>query len=334
MKFKIKTYEVKDMNKINWAVLGPGTIAADFAKAINEVNGKIYAVGSRNIEKARDFANKYNIEKAYGDYGEMLKDDNIDVVYIATPHCNHYEYIIKSLNNNKNVFCEKAITVNGKQLKEIVELANEKKLIVAEAMTIYHMPLYKKLRKIVDDGKLGKIKMIQVNFGSLKEYDVTNRFFSPDLAGGALLDIGTYALSFTRYFLSSQPEEILTTVKKFETGVDEQSGIILKNSDDEMAVISLTMRAKQPKRGIVCGELGYITVENFPRADKATITYTDGSVEIIEEGHGSKALEYEIECVNSMVMSKTGNDTLRLSVDVMDIMDEVRKQWNLSYTFE
>jgi predicted dehydrogenase len=334
MKFKIKTYEVKDMNKINWAVLGPGTIAADFAKAINEVNGKIYAVGSRNIEKARDFANKYNIEKAYGDYDEMLKDDNIDVVYIATPHCNHYEYIIKSLNNNKNVFCEKAITVNGKQLKEIVELANEKKLIVAEAMTIYHMPLYKKLRKIVDDGKLGKIKMIQVNFGSLKEYDVTNRFFSPDLAGGALLDIGTYALSFTRYFLSSQPEEILTTVKKFETGVDEQSGIILKNSDDEMAVISLTMRAKQPKRGIVCGELGYITVENFPRADKATITYPDGSVEIIEEGHGSKALEYEIECVNSMVMSKTGNDTLRLSVDVMDIMDEVRKQWNLSYTFE
>ncbi|CUU46004.1 Gfo/Idh/MocA family protein [Clostridium beijerinckii] len=322
------------MNKINWAILGPGTIAADFAKAINEVNGKIYAVGSRNIEKARDFANKYNIEKAYGDYDEMLKDDNIDVVYIATPHCNHYEYIIKSLNNNKNVFCEKAITVNGKQLKEIVDLANEKKLIVAEAMTIYHMPLYKKLRKIVDDGKLGKIKMIQVNFGSLKEYDVTNRFFSPDLAGGALLDIGTYALSFTRYFLSSQPEEILTTVKKFETGVDEQSGIILKNSDDEMAVISLTMRAKQPKRGIVCGELGYITVENFPRADKATITYPDGSVEIIEEGHGPKALEYEIECVNSMVMSKTGNDTLRLSVDVMDIMDEVRKQWNLSYTFE
>ncbi|NRT77528.1 Gfo/Idh/MocA family protein [Clostridium beijerinckii] len=322
------------MNKINWAILGPGTIAADFANAINEVNGKTYAVGSRNIEKARDFANKYKIEKAYGDYDEMLKDDNIDVVYIATPHCNHYDYIIKSLNNNKNVFCEKAITVNGKQLKEIVELANEKKLIVAEAMTIYHMPLYKKLRKIVDDGKLGKIKMIQVNFGSLKEYDVTNRFFSPDLAGGALLDIGTYALSFTRYFLSSQPEEILTTVKKFETGVDEQSGIILKNSDDEMAVISLTMRAKQPKRGIVCGELGYITVENFPRADKATITYPDGSVEIIEEGHGSKALEYEIECVNSMVMSKTGNDTLRLSVDVMDIMDEVRKQWNLSYTFE
>nr|WP_312291735.1 Gfo/Idh/MocA family oxidoreductase [Clostridium chromiireducens] len=322
------------MNKINWAILGPGTIAEDFARAINEVNGSLYSVGSRNIEKAKEFAKKYNAEKAYGDYDEMLRDEEIDVVYISTPHCNHYEYIMKSLNNNKNVFCEKAITVNGKQLAEIVELAKEKNLIVAEAMTIYHMPLYKKLRKLVDDGKLGKIKMIQVNFGSLKEYDVTNRFFSPDLAGGALLDIGTYALSFTRYFLSSQPDEILTTVKKFETGVDEQSGIILKNADDEMAVVSLTMRAKQPKRGIVCGELGYITVENFPRADKATITYPDGSVEIIEDGDISKALIYEVQDINNCILKKNSSDTLGLSVDVMNIMDEVRKQWGLKYSFE
>lgn len=322
------------MNKINWAILGPGTIAEDFARAINEVNGSLYSVGSRNIEKAKEFAKKYNAEKAYGDYDEMLRDEEIDVVYISTPHCNHYEYIMKSLNNNKNVFCEKAITVNGKQLAEIVELAKEKNLIVAEAMTIYHMPLYKKLRKLVDEGKLGKIKMIQVNFGSLKEYDVTNRFFSPDLAGGALLDIGTYALSFTRYFLSSQPDEILTTVKKFETGVDEQSGIILKNVDDEMAVVSLTMRAKQPKRGIVCGELGYITVENFPRADKATITYPDGSVEIIEDGDISKALIYEVQDINNCILKKNSSDTLGLSVDVMNIMDEVRKQWGLKYSFE
>ncbi len=322
------------MNKLNWAILGPGTIAADFAKAISEVNGSVYAVGSRSIEKAKKFADEHKVKKAYGDYDEMLKDDEIDVVYISTPHCNHYEYIMKSLKNNKNVFCEKAITVNSNQLKEIISLAKEKNLMVAEAMTIYHMPLYKKLRKLVDDGKIGNIKMIQVNFGSLKEYDVTNRFFSPDLAGGALLDIGTYALSFTRYFLSSQPEEILTTVKKFETGVDEQSGIILKNLDDEMAVISLTMRAKQPKRGIVCGELGYITVENFPRADKATITYPDGSMEIIEDGNTSKALIYEVEDMNNCIIKKDNNDTLKLSSDVMDIMDEVRRQWDLKYTFE
>ncbi|WP_077846253.1 Gfo/Idh/MocA family protein [Clostridium puniceum] len=322
------------MDRINWAILGPGTIAADFAKAIMEVNGNVYAVGARNLEKAQAFSDNYKVEKVYGDYNEMLKDEEIDIVYISTPHSNHYEYIIESLKNNKHVLCEKAITVNATQLNEIVKLSKEKNLIVSEAMTIYHMPLYKKLHKLVEDGKLGKIKMIQVNFGSLKEYDVTNRFFSSDLAGGALLDIGTYALSFTRYFLSSQPEEILTTVKKFETGVDEQSGIILKNSDDEMAVISLTMRAKQPKRGIVCGELGYLTVGNFPRADSATITYPDGKVEVIEEGDTSKALIYEVEDMNNCIMKKINNDTLGLSVDVMKIMDEVRKQWGLKYSFE
>lgn len=322
------------MNNIKWAILGPGTIAADFAKAIEEVNGSVYAVGSRNLEKAKKFASNVNVQKVYGDYEEMLQDDEIDVVYISTPHCNHYEYIMKSLKHNKHVFCEKAITVNGEQLREISNLAKEKNLVVAEAMTIYHMPLYKKLRELVDNGKLGKIKMVQVSFGSLKEYDVNNRFFSQDLAGGALLDIGTYALSFTRYFLSSEPREVLTTVKKFETGVDEQSGIILKNNDDEMAVISLTMRAKQPKKGVVAGELGYITVDNFPRADKATITYPDGSVELIEAGETSKALIYEVEDMNNYVLSRSNTDTLGLSIDVMNIMDEVRNQWGIKYSFE
>lgn len=322
------------MNNINWAILGPGTIAADFAKAIEEVNGGVYSVGSRNLEKAKKFASNINVEKIYGNYEEMLEDKNIDVVYISTPHCNHYEYIMKSLQNNKHVFCEKAITVNGNQLREISNLAKEKNLVVAEAMTIYHMPLYKKLRQLVDSGKLGKIKMVQVSFGSLKEYDVNNRFFSQDLAGGALLDIGTYALSFTRYFLSSQPKEILTTVKKFETGVDEQSGIILKNDDEEMAVISLTMRAKQPKKGVVAGELAYITVDNFPRADKATITYPDGRVEVIEAGETSKALIYEVQDMNNYVLNKRNEDTFVLSIDVMNIMDEVRNQWGIKYSFE
>lgn len=315
------------MNNIKWAILGPGRIAEEFVKAIVQVNGSLYAVGARTIEKAKKFGNKYNAEKIYGNYDEMLFDDGIDVVYISTPHCNHYEYIMKSLKNNKHVFCEKAITVTGEQLKEIVNLAREKNLIVAEAMTIYHMPLYEKLHEILDMGKIGKLKMVQVSFGSCKEYDITNRFFSKELAGGALLDIGTYALSFARYFLSSQPDEVLTTVKRFETGVDEQSGIVLKNCDDEMAVVSLTMRAKMPKRGVIAGELGFISVDNFPRADKAIITYLDGRVEVIEAGETSKALVYEVNDMNKYILNKDNKVTLGLSVDVMEIMDEIREQW-------
>lgn len=323
------------MENINWAILGPGTIASEFAQAMSEVDCKVYAVASRSFERAKSFANKFGIENVYDDYDKMLENKNVDVVYISTPHCNHYEYIMKSLQNGKHVLCEKAITVNGSQLSDIVTLAIEKNLIVAEAMTIYYMPLYKKLKEIVESGSLGKIKMIQVSFGSCKDYDVNNRFFSQDLAGGALLDIGTYALSFTRYFMSTQPNEILTTVKNFETGVDEQSGIILKNSNDEMAVISLTMRAKMPKKGIVACELGFITVENFPRASKATITYTDGGrVETLEYGDTEKALKYEIEYVNNCISNKIKANTLESSIDVMNLMDEIRNQWGLRYTFE
>jgi predicted dehydrogenase len=321
------------MNRLKWAILGPGAMATDFAKAIIEANGSIYAVGARTLAKAQAFARSYPIANTYGSYEALLKDAEIDVVYIATPHSNHYEYIMASLQNNKHVFCEKAITVNSQQLRQIVNLAAQKKLVVAEAMTIYHMPLYKKIRTIMNSGQIGKLKMIQVSFGSCKEYDVTKRFFREELAGGALLDIGTYALSFTRYFLSSQPNEILTTMKRFETGVDEQSAIILKNSGDEMAVISLTMRAKMPKRGIIVGELGFITVDDFPRAAKATINYLDGKVEVLEVGDTAQALVYEVEDMNHYIANRNA-DTVALSIDVMSIMDEVRRQWGLKYSFE
>lgn len=322
------------MKKLKWAIIGPGFQASEFLQALREADGDICAVGSRNIEEAQGFADKYNIGKAYGDSYEMLKDNEIDVVYISTPHTNHYEYIMESLRNNKHVLCEKAITVNGTQLNEIVKLSEEKNLVVMEAMTIFHMPLYKKLREILRSGQLGKLKMIQVSFGSCKEYDINNRFFNINLAGGALLDIGTYALSFTRYFLSEKPEEVLTTVKKFETGVDEQSGIVLKNAQDETAVISLTMRAKMPKRGVVAGEKGYITVDDFPRAQVATITYTDGTKELIEVGETSKALVYEVEDMTRYILEKEKSDLLQLSVDVLETMDEVRRQWDMKYPFE
>lgn len=312
---------------LNWAILGPGAIAKEFAQALNNKGIRIYAVGSRNLEKAEKFAKEHNVEKAYGNYSEMLKDEKIDVVYISTPHNNHYQYVMESLKNNKHVLCEKAITVNSKELSDIIKLAEEKNLVVLEAMTIYHMPLYKELKNIINSGKIGPIKMLQISFGSCKEYDVQNRFFNKDLAGGALLDIGTYALSFVRFFMNAQPQEILTTMKKFETGVDEQSGIVLRNDKDEMAVINLTMRAKMPKRGVVGGEKGFIVVDNFPRAQRATITYTDGTQEIIEVGDTSKALEYEIDDM-IIAISNRNDKTLSLSYDVMKLISSIQDKWD------
>lgn len=322
------------MKKLKWGILGPGSIARDFAQALNRVNGEVYAVASRNKERAEKFARENNVKKAYGSYDEIIKDKDIDVVYIATPHSNHYEYIIKSLNNNKHVLCEKAITVNERELEEALKIARENNLVLEEAMTLFHMPLYEKVIKKINNEDLGKVNMVQVSFGSFKEYDENNRFFNLDLAGGALLDIGTYALSFARYFLSSMPEEILSTVKKAKTGVDEESGIILKTKEDEVATISLAFRSKMPKRGIVSCDNGFITINNFPRANKATINYLDGAVEVIECGEEEKALDYEVIFMEERIKENKESNSIDLTYDVTKIMNKVRKDWGIVYPFE
>lgn len=323
------------MDKLNWGILGTGWIAHEMGKALNAVNGEIYAVCDISLEKAEAYAQEFGVTKAYGSADEMLADNAVQIVYIATPHNLHYLWMKKALLAGKHVFCEKSITVNSRQLEECVAIAQEKGLVICDGATLLHMPLYKKLKQMILDGAIGEVKMVQVNFGSCKEYDVKNRFFSKELAGGALLDIGVYAASFARYFMKSKPNTILTTANYFETGVDETSGIILKNPDGEMAVMALTMRAKQPKRGVVAGEKGFIEINEYPRAQKAVITYTeDGRREIVEIGESERALEYEVQDMQEYVRSQGGKENLQIVRDVMEILTAVRSQWGMVYPFE
>ncbi|MDO4555665.1 MAG: Gfo/Idh/MocA family oxidoreductase, partial [Lachnospiraceae bacterium] len=196
------------MKKLNWGILGTGWIAHEMGEALKAVNGEIYAVCDVTIEGARKYAGEFGVAKAYGSAEEMIADKDVDIIYIATPHNLHYEYLLKSVKAGKHVFCEKAITVNSRQLEECVAIAKEKGLVICDGMTLLHMPLYKELKTIVDSGEIGTVKMVQVNFGSCKEYDVKNRFFSKELAGGALLDIGVYATTFARYFMKSKPNVV------------------------------------------------------------------------------------------------------------------------------
>lgn len=323
------------MDKLNWGILGTGWIAHEMGKALNAVNGEIYAVCDISLEKAEVYAQEFGVMKAYGSADEMLADNAVQIVYIATPHNLHYLWMKKALLAGKHVFCEKSITVNSRQLEECVAIAQEKGLVICDGATLLHMPLYKKLKQMILEGAIGEVKMVQVNFGSCKEYDVKNRFFSKELAGGALLDIGVYAASFARYFMKSKPNTILTTANYFETGVDETSGIILKNPDGEMAVMALTMRAKQPKRGVVAGEKGFIEINEYPRAQKAVITYTeDGRREIVEIGESERALEYEVQDMQEYVRSQGGKENLQIVRDVMEILTAVRSQWGMVYPFE
>ncbi len=323
------------MGKLNWGMAGCGTIGSEMARALKESGSALYGVTCRTKEKREAFAAKYGIPHAYEDYERMLHEKDIDIVYIATPHNMHYEQIKAALEAGKHVLCEKAVCINSSQLEELMELAAGKGLILKEAMTLSHMPLYVKLKELIASGEIGTVKMVQVNFGSNKEYDVRNRFFSKELAGGALLDIGGYAVTFARIFMDAQPDVTLTTVKYFETGVDEQSGILLKNEKEQMAVIALTMRAKQPKRGIVTGDKGYIEIYDYPRADRAVITDTaTGLTRTIQEGDSREALCYEAKAMEEAVLGREPNRTLGLSKDVMDILTEVRRQWGMRYPFE
>lgn len=318
-----------------WATLGTGVIANELAQALQSLGGQLYSVANRTYDKGVEFAQKYGIKKVYREIDDVFEDDEVDIIYISTPHNTHINYLRKALAKGKHVLCEKSITLNSEELEEAIKLAQEQHVILAEAMTIYHMPIYQELNQVLQSGKLGKLKMIQMNFGSYKEYDMNNRFFSRSLAGGALLDIGVYALSFTRWFMTSSPDQILSQVKLAPTGVDEQAGILLMNKEGEMATLTLSLHAKQPKRGTVVYEKGYIELFEYPRGQKAVITFTEDShQESIESGETSQALMYEVLDMEQAVAGQRDKMHLDYTRDVMDIMTKLRRDWGLTYPEE
>ncbi len=323
------------MKDIHWAVLGTGAIANEMARTLERNGRHFYAVGSRSPEKAAAFGEKYGIQKVYSNLKHMFSDPAVDAVYIATPHNTHFAYIKKALENGKHVLAEKAITLNSDELREAADLAKAKGVVLAEAQTIYHMPLYKELRELLASGKLGRVNLVTMNFGSFKEYDMGNRFFNRTLAGGAMLDIGVYALSFVRWFLDSKPEDLMSQVKTAPTGVDEQAGLLMTNKEGQMAAVMLSLRSKQPKRGMVSCEKGYIEIMEYPRAWEAKITYADsGNVEVIRAGDCAQALMYEIADMETAIAGSPEGMYLSYTEDVMDMMTRFRKEWGVSYPEE
>ena len=321
---------------LNWAVLGVGVIANEMANALRKQGKNLYGVANRTHAKAVAFAEKYSVPKVYGAIDEIFSDPNIDVIYITTPHNTHYPFMKRALEAGKNILVEKSVTLNSRELDEMIALAAEKNLVLAEAMTIWHMPLYKKIWQKISDGEFGKVQLITMNFGSFKPYDMRNRFFNMNLAGGALLDIGVYALSIVRSFMDEKPDEILSQWKPSPTGSDEMATILLKNSCGQMATVALSMHSKQPKRAVISCERGYIEIIEYPRADKAIFVDAEtGEVTEIFSGERADALLYEMNDMEQAILSGDASAMkLNFSKDVMDIMTTLRKEWKLQYPNE
>lgn len=321
---------------LNWAVLGTGVIANQMAAALEKMGRRLYAVGNRTHDKAVAFAEKYGVEKVYDTIDDMFLDEAVDIIYITTPHNTHYEFMKKALEHGKHIFVEKSITLNSRELNEMQALAQAKGLIIGEAMTIWHMPIYKKLWEIVQSGQLGKVQMITMNFGSFKDYNMENRFFNMHLAGGAMLDIGVYALSIVRSFMDEKPEDIVSQWQASPTGSDEMATILLKNGLGQMATVALSMHSKQPKRAMISCEKAYIEIMEYPRADKAVIVDAETGVRTeIVAGSTAEALGYELQDMEQAVLTwDVSGLKLSYSADVMEIMTRLRKAWNMKYPGE
>ena len=322
--------------QLRWGVIGCGVIANQMAEALAAKGRHIDGVANRTHEKAVAFADKHGVARVYDTIDDLIAAPDIDVLYLTTPHNTHITYLRKVLAAGKHVLCEKSITLNSAELAEARELASAHGVQLMDACTILHMPLYKELQRRIDAGDFGRVNLIQENFGSYKEYDMKNRFFNPELAGGALLDIGVYSLTLARLFLKSQPHEALSMMNPAPTGTDETEGILLRNAEGQMVVLSLTMHSKQPKRAMISADKAYLEIMEYPRADRASIVWTETGVrEELQVGNTAQALSYVLADMERAVAGdEYARAQLGTSADVMELMTNLRADWNFKYPEE
>ncbi len=322
--------------QLRWAVVGCGVIANQMAESMALAGRKLYGVQNRTPQKAQAFAEKFGVEKVFSTFEDLCADPEVDAVYVTTPHNTHITYLRGAVAAGKHVLCEKSITLNSAELDEAQALARENNAVLMDATTILHMPLYQELLRRAKAGDFGRMNLAQVNFGSFKPYDVKSRFYNRNLAGGAILDIGVYALSIMRLFMDEAPQDVMCLGNLCETGVDVSSGIICKNASGQLGVISLTMHSKQPKRAVVSFDDCYIEVDQYPRADKATITWTDdGHTEEVSCGDEAYALCYEMADLERAVAGDVAaSQLIDLAADVMRIMTRVRADLGVVYPEE
>lgn len=321
-------------------LLGAGGIAGTMAETVAGMEGvRNYAIASRGLEKAEAFARKYHMEKAYGSYEEMLADDNVDLVYIATPHSHHYEWTIAALNAGKNVLCEKAFAANRKQAEEMIALAERKKLLLTEAIWTRYMPSRSMIRKIIDRGDIGEVKTVSSNLG----YPISGieRLIRPELAGGCLLDLTVYTLNFTSMILGNGFTRMEAHMIPTDTGVDGQDSVFLEYPGGKMASMMTTMYSRTDRRGIIYGTEGLIEVENINNPEKISVfTSTSSGLQLSRELTPPPQIsgyEYEVEACRKALM-EGWTECMEMphseTLEIMRQMDEIRKRFGIVFPFE
>jgi predicted dehydrogenase len=318
-------------------IMGTGKIAHVMAGTVRKMkNVKCYGVASRDENRAQEFAREYGIKVVYTSYEEMVLDSKIDLIYIATPHSEHYANMKLCIENGKNVLCEKAFTANAAQAEEIFELAKEKGVFVSEAMWTRYMPMLTTIKGVLNSGIIGEPTMLTANLG----YNISDkqRITDPSLAGGALLDIGVYTLNFAAMMFGKDIEKTESSCVLTDTGVDASDSITLTYNDGRMAVLNSTVNGISDRRGVIYGSKGYMVVENINNFESVTVydaSYKAGK--ITKAPKQITGYEYEVySCLEAIEKGELEcwemphDETLR----IMRQMDELRAEWGVVYPFE
>lgn len=318
-------------------ILGCGTIAHMMVKTVAGMDdAKIVAISARDLERANSFAKQYDIPKAFGSYEEMLKDDEIELVYVATPHSHHFEHMKLCIQYKKPILCEKAFTMNAAQAREIKRLAKEANVYVCEAIWTRYMPSRAIINDLIDSGIIGKIQMINCNLAY--NNPGRERLFSPELCGGALLDLGVYGLNFIIMHHGKNFEKVSSTVVMSDSGVDAHECINLVYDDKCLAVSSHSVYGRSDRRGVFYGENGYITVDNINNPQ--VIEAFDRDDNLLKHIDVPKQITgYEYEVIESMECIKQGlieskSMPLDETIYMMELMDDLRRDWGYKFPME
>lgn len=323
--------------KLNVGIIGCGKIASVMAATLKKMNSaRCYAVASRTLSKAQVFATEWGAKVAYGSYEELVKDKKVDLIYIATPHSEHYANAKLCIENKKPILCEKAFMANRKQAEEILALAQEKKVLVAEAIWTRYMPMLKTMKDVLASGVIGEPVMLTGNLGYMMEHK--ERLNDPALAGGALLDVGVYALNFASMIFGNDIEKMTSTCTYTESGVDRQSSFTLTYKNGKMAVLNTTMSGISDRMGIIYGTNGYAVIENINNFESMSVYNNEyKKVAVYKRPKQISGYEYEVEACSKALKEgwiQCPQMPHEEILKMMEWMDELRKEWGVVYPFE
>lgn len=322
---------------IRWGILGPGNIAVQFAQGIQAApDAELVAVGSRSLDSAHRFADRFGAARRYGSYAELARDPEVDVIYIAVPHPQHVGAALLCLDAGKAVLCEKPFTVNLAEAERVVARAREKRVFLMEALWTRFIPAVVHAKALVDSGAIGEPKMVQADFGAVFNVDDTHRVMDPALAGGALLDIGIYPISVATFFLGPV-EDVQASAAIGRTGVDEQIAVSMRHRNGGVSLSGATILARSPFDAVITGTTGRIRLNgDLCRPRSLTLTRGEGE-EYIELPYDGNGYQFQADHVNECLRAGQLESTL-LPLDhtlaTMKVLDTTRERIGLKYPFE